>query len=469
VIDHFDAIWDSAAGAFGSERMHLRARKLALAAMACLGRHTVTGMVCTSAERFRDWSPDYRLVARQRFDQAKLFEAVVSQVVSALQPNSPLEVAIDDTNVRKSGRKVSGAQWRPDRMGPKFQVNLMWGIRYLQISAALPQGPQVASQACMVPIEFKHCPSPAKPGKSATSDQVANYRAAAKLAAMPARAVSALGDLRKRVDSDRPILCAADGGFTNRTVLKSLPHNLTFVGRIRKDAKLFAIPKEQKLLGRRRVYGAQLPTPDQMRIDDTLAWQDISVHVGGQVRTVQVKAIKLRWKPAGANDLQLLIIRPLKYKLTRNGRTWYRDPVYLICTDPELNITQAVQAYMRRWGIEQNFRDEKQVLGIGQSYVRSPQSLQSLPALIVAAYAMLRIACLKTKCTIAQPKWRTAQRKKHLTADQEIAALRSDLWGTALGHTTEHFSGFANKPTRDTKPPKLSTTLASAVLYASRC
>src|ERR1039458_8519113 len=41
----------------------------------------------------------------------------------------------------------------------------------------------------------------------------------------------------------RQLLVSGDGSYTNRTVLRQLPERTTFIGRIRKDAKLFlALP-----------------------------------------------------------------------------------------------------------------------------------------------------------------------------------------------------------------------------------
>jgi hypothetical protein len=430
----------------------------------------MSSIICTSAEQFRDWSADYRVVERGRFDRSHLFGAVVDHLTSMLSQASPLEVAVDDTTFKKSGRRVAGAQWRPDRTGPKFQVNLMWGVRFLQISAALPSGDQVAGPACMVPVDLLHCPVAKKPSKSASTQELAKYRKLRREHALPKRAAAALERLRARVDPKRPIICSGDGGYTNRTMFRQLPENVAFIGRIRKDAKLFAAPQTQNAHGRRRVYGDRLPTPDAMRIDDTIVWQKIPVFVGGQMREVEVKSATVRWKPAGAKDLHLVIIRPLKYKLRENGPTLYRDPVYLISTELSHPLQQIVQSYIRRWGIEQNFRDEKQVLGVSQSYVRTTQSVEALPALIVAAYAMLRLACRQSRLSAhALPKWRRPGTAGHLTANQEIALLRCALWGQTL--TTphdEHFSGFVSSALPRSKPPKFQNRLASAVLYAYR-
>jgi hypothetical protein len=49
--------------------------------------------------------------------------------------------------------------------------------------------------------------------------------------------------LRQALDArpatrQRQLLVSGDGSYTNRTVLRQLPERTTFIGRIRKDAKL---------------------------------------------------------------------------------------------------------------------------------------------------------------------------------------------------------------------------------------
>ena len=65
--------------------------------------------------------------------------------------------------------------------------------------------------------------------------------------------------------------------------------------------------------------------------------------------------------------MKLVIIRPLAYRLTKNSRLLYRQPAYLICTDTELEIEKLLQAYLWRWEIEVNFREQKTLLGCGQA------------------------------------------------------------------------------------------------------
>jgi hypothetical protein len=84
---------------------------------------------------------------------------------------------MDDTLLRKSGRRVPGAGWRRDPLGPKFQVNFVWAQRALQFSAALPSG---SGGARAIPIDFQHAPTPARPKKKAPPEEWQAYRQARK-------------------------------------------------------------------------------------------------------------------------------------------------------------------------------------------------------------------------------------------------------------------------------------------------
>lgn len=109
-----------------------------LSQLACLGRHTLTGLACTAGRQFADWSADYRLFERARIDEQTVFGVVQGEVEAALPAGRPLVTALDDSILRKKGRRVHGAGWRRDPLSPPFHVNFAWGQRVLQISAALP-------------------------------------------------------------------------------------------------------------------------------------------------------------------------------------------------------------------------------------------------------------------------------------------------------------------------------------------
>lgn len=97
-------------------------------------------MLCASAQQFVDWSAAYRLFEKGRFDREALFKPAKQAVLERLGQDEPLVVVMDDTLVRKRGHKVHGAAWKRDPLGPKFRNNFIWGQRFLQMSALLPDG-----------------------------------------------------------------------------------------------------------------------------------------------------------------------------------------------------------------------------------------------------------------------------------------------------------------------------------------
>ena len=88
----------------------------------------------------------------------------------------------------------------------------------------------------------------------------------------------------------------------------------------------------------------------------------------------------LYWRKSGPElPLRLLVIKPLGYRLRQASKLLYREPAFLICTDPQLDLKTFLQAYVYRWEMECNYRDEKSLLGVAQGQVRNPQAVASSP------------------------------------------------------------------------------------------
>ena len=156
-----------------------------------------------------------------------------------------------------------------------------------------------------------------------------------------------------------------------------------------KDAKLFHPPDDQDrpTVGAKRKYGAQAPTPDQLRRDDSIPWEQVTAFGAGKTHTFRVKTIApVLWKKAGPEKpLRLVVIAPVGYRPRKGSKLLYRQPAYMICTDPHLPLDQLIQYYLWRWDIEVNHRDEKQIIGVGQAQVWSERSVDRQPALAVAS------------------------------------------------------------------------------------
>ena len=438
----------------------------------------MTGLLTTCGREFQDWSAEYRLFSRHRFPAADVFSVVRRGVLAELPPQAPFCVAIDDSLVRKTGIRIPGVAWRRDPLGPHFQTNFVRAQRFLQISASVP----LAGGACrMVPICFRHAPTPPKPSAKALPEQFEKYRLAARAARVPLLAVQQLTSLRSDLDTDpagaqRELRVFGDGGFTNETMLKGLPPRTTLIGRIRKDAKLYSLPQPPSapaLRGRPRHYGELAPTPEQLRTDEATPWTRIEVSISGIVHQLRVKSLQnVLWRTAGLrHTLQLVVIAPLGYRLRKGSKVLYRQPAFLICTDARLDLHSIVQGYVQRWDIEVNFREEKTLLGVGQAQVRAAESVETVPALQVASYAMLLLATLQSFAgsikpdLLPSPKWSADRSSKRFSTQQALHQLRAEVWGHSLG--LGNFSGFAHRTASIAKSEKFLQDISSAVLYAN--
>ena len=477
VLPEFEKLWRQCFSGFHQRRVAAHAQALALSTLLCLGRHTVTGLLTTCGWQFRDWTSSYRLFSQARLPLAHLFAVVRRAVVSELPPDAPVGAVLDDTLVRRSGLRTPGVAWRRDPLGPHFQTNFVRAQRFLQTSLVLPSA---EGDRRVLPIAFRHTPTPPKPGKKATPAEQEKYRVAVRAARLGQRAVEQIRELRAALDADpasaaRWLLVAFDGGYTNQTVLKHLPHHTTAIGRIRQDAKLFfpPDPAARKPRGRRLCYGSPAPTPEQVRLDAS-PWQTFTFRHSGATYQLRFKPrTGLLWRAAGVGQtLQLVIIAPLGYRLRKGSKLLYRQPAFLLCTDPDLDPQLLIETYLHRWGIEVNFREEKTLLGVGQAQVRCPESVESAPAFSVAAYAFLLLATQRacrdsSPGLLPRPKWSQPSPSSHLSTQQALQQLRAEVWCRGLGLALDHFSGFVPAPTPTTKPEKCSFPLASAVCYAN--
>lgn len=410
-------------------------------------------------------------------DSSVISSVLLGLLCREIPKDAPLVTALDDTLLKKSGKKTCGAGWRRDPLGPPFHVNFVWSQRFVQLSAAIFERTK-ETPARMVPLIIEHAPTPTKPKKTDPVEAWRAYELGRKNNRLTRVGVACIQRLRAAMNltpdlAGRLLVVATDGSHTNETSLKKLPPWTIQIGRIRKDASLNYLPEDQPARGRKRKYGPGAPTPEELRQDDQIPYRRVRAFAAGKVHDFKIKTIgPLRWRKAGGDmNLQLVIIAPLGYRLTKRSKLLYRKPAYLICTDPDLPIEQLLQYYLWRWGIEVNFRDQKTILGVGQAQVRNPAAVKAVPALITASYASLLIAAKRvlgfpfaSDQALPLPKWRN-KKQTAMSTQNLINNLKAEMWGPALG--IPNFSHFRNKTYRTRSPKNWRPDIASAILYAN--
>jgi hypothetical protein len=167
--------------------------------------------------------------------------------------------------------------------------------------------------------------------------------------------------------------------------------------------------------------------------NESVPWQEIEVFVAQKLHRLKYKVIdNVCWPRATADQpLRLIVIKPAGYRLRKGSKLLYRQPAYLICTSMAVPIEHLINAYLARWEVEVNFRDEKTVLGVGEAQVWNPVSAERTPAFLVAAYAALLIAQMqafgdrRTEAFAPSPAWRKDHPLRPSLRDL-IALLRNE-------------------------------------------
>jgi hypothetical protein len=361
-------------------------------------------------------------------------------------------------------------------MSPAFHVNLCYGLRFVQVSA-LVSPPDAIGPARALPVRFDFAPPANKPQRKAPPEAWDAYKEERKKRTLTLAGVEAVASLRASLDQRpdthrRQLIVSGDGGYSNRNFLQCLPERTTYIGRIRKDSRLhYLLPaREGKPQGRPRRYGPPAPTPEQILKDDSIPWVKVKCFAAGQLREMPVKVLApLFWRKAGVDvPLQVVIIKPLGYRLRNGSKMLYRDAAFLVCTDPQLDLATLVQAYVNRWEIECNHRDEKSLLGVAQGQVWNPNSVRRLPQLQVAGYSLLLLASIlssgfqRTAEYLPLPKWRRKSIRPSLL--DLLSLLRDQIFATPADAPLLRFDDFAaaNPPaTKSQKPPLASETLCT--------
>jgi hypothetical protein len=418
-------LWEQTArwaGVFPQQRSRQRAIALAFGILCGVGRRTLTRAISFHGNTQKDWSADYKVFSRSPWEPRALFHPIMECAIRE-QGLRRIVLSVDDTRVWRNGQHVPQTQWHRDPLGPPFQTNLRWGHRFLQASLVLPLYEKDGeSSSRSVPVRFEMAPVVKKPGKNASEDQLKAYRVLKKEKNLSVQFVALVQEMRQQLNqsghASLRMSIAADGSFCNRTVFAQdwEQQNVSVVARCRKDLVLC-----KRAPGKGpRFYGRTKFTPEQVRQRDALApWQTATIFHGGCYREVRYKELSGIYWQGGAKKraVRLLVVAPVGYRTSKNGRKYYRQPAYLLTTDLTSPAVLLLQDYFDRWGIEVNHRDEKHILGVGEAQVWNEHSVTKVPALLVAMYSWLLLAGLecygpqRTQVYEPLPKWRRGAKR----------------------------------------------------------
>jgi hypothetical protein len=380
---------------FAQQRSYRRAVAQALGTLTAFGRRTLSRAIWAQGHQHEDWSAEYKLHARSPWLASSLFQPMLKRALPWCHGRY-VAAAIDDTRLRKTGRKIPTVAYGRDPLSPKFRFNLMLGLRFLQLSLLLPLYRQTKASARAIPVRFEEVPPLKKPRRKASSEEWAAFRLATRQQNPSTHSVEVIRGLRASLDQagtpEKTLLVVGDNSFCNRTLFGTVWDRTEIIARARRDIKLC----RRAVSGSRCIYDALKFTPEQVRQDVSIPWTKARIFYAGHWRKIRYKQVTgVLWQ-SGAKQrlLRLFVIAPIPYYLPSRKRNHYREPAFLLTTDLKGTARELLQPYFDRWQIEVNHREEKDTLGFGQAQLRSRKSVPRQPAFAVAAYSALILAGL---------------------------------------------------------------------------
>jgi len=322
----------------------------------CLGRPTVRRLVAVVEEVTKSPSTYARFFRCARWDLGELWRVLVTEMlVPWFAPAGRPLFALDDTTCTKFGKRVAFAALFRDAVRstggkPVFHRAHCWVVMSLQVRLSL--WPRVISFPVLARLYRK----------KADCDAEHPFRTRQQLALEMIREIASWLP-------EREIEVVADGAYPCEEIIAGLPPKVTFTSRMRSDAALYDFPKRPRVRrpGRPRQKGRRLPTPARM-VKRVRAWKRVKVLMYGEERERLVWTRRvLWWGVAKAVPVLLVISRDPEGKEKDN---------FFVTTDVAAEGAPVVEVFACRWGIEEVFREGKQLVGFGKVQGWSPRSVE---------------------------------------------------------------------------------------------
>lgn len=184
----------------------------------------------------------------------------------------------------------------------------------------------------------------------------------------------------------------ADNAYNGRAlldrVLRDVP-NVHFVVRGRGDAALYTLPPpRQGKRGRPRAKGKRLKTPEQWAQASCTTFERVTVSMYG-------KNVPLDVASYTGMAYRTLPGRLVRYVIVKDPHGHYKL-TYLMSTDVAMSAAEIVQAYAHRWPLELTFKEAKQKLGMQDPQTQLPRSVRRTAPFALLTYSLVVIWYLAT-------------------------------------------------------------------------
>ena len=406
---------------------------LTVGAIVTLGRRTVTAILWTMRSVITGhWSTYHRVLSRASWSLWPLGKILAAAILQFIPPDEPILVPMDDTTAQHRGKHVYGKGCHHDAVRSAHNhVVFRWGHRWVVLALSV-KFPFISRRWALPVLVALYRPeelNAAEGRRHKTPAQLARQLMAVLMHWFPERKFVFLGD----------------GGYASHELAafcyRHREHG-ALVSRFRGDARLYAPPPKAKApMGRPRIKGHKLPTPQKVVANSPRTPAIVSWY-GGTDRRVQLVSGTGLWYKIGEGLI------PVRWVFVHDVQGTHRDE-YIYSTDPSLRPEQIVSWFTSRWPIETTFQEVRCHLGFetprqyaAKSVLRTAPCLLGLFSVVCLIFAEhTRRHAIRLSC----PQWYT---KAEPTFSDAIAAVRRLFWQETIFTQASTHKDFKKLPTK---------------------
>jgi len=315
----------------------------------CPGRHTISRVIqaaLSMVPQAKHHSAFYRFFSRSAWSADALGAVLLDQLVPFA--GSEVILIVDDTLCHRTGPHLYAGAMHHDALrstygrGTAKSVFFAFGHNWVVLAIAVTP-PWNLNRRFAIPVLFRLYRSKKRTPKK-------HYRKRTELAAELIRTA------RKALPEDVRVHVLGDSEYACKTVVRSLPKEIQFTGPMVANAALFEETAPYAGMGRPRVTGKRLESPEQLAQNKSIAWRTITPTLYGRPVSLKVKTCDCLWYTAAGS-------RPVRVVLTHDPKGRFKDRSYF-STDTDRSAEAILEVFSFRWEIEVAFRNTKQTLGL---------------------------------------------------------------------------------------------------------
>ncbi len=381
------------------------------------GRRTVTSALrVMGLEGSPDFGKYHRVLNRAQWKPLLLSQLLLGLIIMVCVPtDAPLMLVTDETLERRWGHKIKYKGYFRDAIrSTKKKVVHSPGLRWLSLSILVTV--PWSRRSWSLPFLTVLLLSPKTSRKLGRRHRTSVDRA------------GQLISLVRHWYPDRAVIISADGGFAAVPLVQHCQRKhiqVTFISRLRLDARLFEPPAPQSpsKRGPKPKKGVRQPSLQHRLQDPKTRWTSLELNwYGGQKKQIEYCSGPALWHRTG------LLPVPITWVLVRYLEKNKLKHASFFCCSLTVSAQQIIEWFVLRWNIEVTFQEIRAHLGFETQRQWSDKAIErTTPALFglfsLVVLMALRLHPQKLPCQTA--RWYP---KQEATFSDALAAVRNHLW-----------------------------------------